>query len=453
MKGQRPRSRVVLALLGGACAAGLAIGLALGVFRDEGGTKVAGDTALPASVPKRVVKPIGRTILVLPEKSRARGDARGRVGVSAKAQERAGFVPGQLLVKFKDGTSQAAQTRLVGRVDGEIDDSVGRIDVGVVDVPSERTNDALRQLEASPAVEYVERDAAVTAFGAPNDPLWPNQWGPAAAQFPDAWGTGSANVLVAVLDTGVDRGHPELQGVVVPGRNVVDPSADTIDRNGHGTASAGVIAARINNRSGQAGVCGVCTILPVKVLNDDNRGTTSDLAAGIIWAADAGARVISMSLGGFAPTQTLTDAITYAAGKGVVLVGAAGNNGSTAPVYPAAYSPVLSVAGTTADNGLYSWSSYGSWVKVSAPGCNVATWVNGGFVNFCGTSSATPLVAGLAALALSARPAAGAAEIEQAIERAATPLPGEIVEYGLVNAQRTLTALGVKSRSGPAARP
>jgi subtilisin family serine protease len=148
-----------------------------------------------------------------------------------------------------------------------------------------------------------------------------------------------------------------------------------------------------------------------------------------------------MSLGGAGTTQTLTDAVDYAARKGVVLVAAAGNSGSAELTYPAAYPDVLSVAGTTESGALYGWSNYGSWVQVAAPGCNTAPWNDGGYVNFCGTSSATPVVAGIAGLVLSSRPDLGGAAVEQAIRDSAVGL-GAAVRYGRVDARGALAALG-----------
>lgn len=394
------------------------------------------------------VKPVGRTILLLPKRRHVPKGTTGNTGTGSASGASAEFVPGQLLVKFKDGTSTRTAARLLNRVDGQGEGTVENLGVQVVTVPKADTVDSLQTLDASPAVAYVERDTAVTAFGVtPNDPLWPNQWGSVVLKLPAAWGatTGSSRVVIAVLDTGVATADPDLQRAVVPGYDVLDGSDDTADANGHGTAAAGEIAARANNATGVAGVCWSCSIMPVKVLDDDTQGTTSALAAGIVWAADHGARVISMSLGTTTPTQTLADAVNYAVSKNIVLVAAAGNNGSADPAYPAAYPDVISVAGTTPDRSLYSWSSYGTWVNLAAPGCNAAPWLNGTYVNFCGTSSATPLVAGIAGLILSARPTAGRADVMSALERTATRLP-DGVQFGLVNAQGALASLGIRPR-------
>src|SRR5439155_14452806 len=141
--------------------------------------------------------------------------------------------------------------------------------------------------------------------------------------------------------------------------------------------------------------------MPVKVLDSHGSGDDTLIAAGIVWAVDHGAQVINLSLGGPATSESLSAAIGYAAAKNVIVVGAAGNSGTTTPFYPAADPRVLSVAATTVADRRYSWSNFGSWVNVTAPGCNVAPLLAGGYGWFCGTSSATPPVTGLGALELS----------------------------------------------------
>jgi hypothetical protein len=155
--------------------------------------------------------------------------------------------------------------------------------------------------------------------------------------------------------------------------------------------------------------------------------------------------VINLSLGGPGSTPELEAALAYASHKGAIVVAAAGNTGTTIPFYPAADVNALSVAATTTADRAYPWSNYGSWVDVAAPGCNVAPALTGGYSLFCGTSSATPIVAGVAALVLSAHSGATPAEIRDAIERSGSPLPG-IVQFGRVDAPRALAALGTAAR-------
>jgi len=321
--------------------------------------------------------------------------------------------------------------------------TIGELGVTVVQMPPEHRDDALRRLEASSAVAHVERDAVLERLDTtPNYTDWPTQWGLRRIDLPAAWDrTRGSNILVAVLDTGVDGDLPDLHDAVVSGYNAVVPGASPTDDNGHGTSVAGIVAARTNNDEGIAGICWTCSVLSIKVLGADGTGDTALVSAGIVRAADAGARVISMSLGGPADDQTLDAAVAYALAKGAIVVAAAGNNGVSTPFYPAAIPGVVSVAATDAADHLYSWSNFGSWVQVAAPGCNPAPSAAGGYVMFCGTSSATPVVAGLIALLVSEQPGADRDTVVGALERTAAPI-GESVRFGRIDAQGAVAALG-----------
>lgn len=434
----RPRVWLLLAL------AVAAVGVTFAALRDEG--REAGPPP-PKTTPDASVGTSLRTVFTAPRYAApGRGRPGGGAGVGAPGAGGVEYVPGRLIVKFADGTSPDVAKRVLARAGADLEARVDPLDVRIVDVPRDETRDAIEAVTASPAVVYVERDVAVQTFGTiPNDTLWGEQWGPLVVDAPNAWdlSRGSPSVVVAVLDTGVDPAHPDLQGSLVAGYDFVNGDADPVDDEGHGTASAGVIAARTNNGSGQAGICWHCSLMAVKVLDAKGEGSMSDVAAGIVWAVDRGARVINMSLGGPATTQTLADAVAYATDKGAVLVAAAGNSGTSEPSYPAALDGVIGVAGTTRTDELYSWSNFGPWVYVAAPGCNVAPYLNGEYVNFCGTSSATPIVAGIAGLILSARPKATRRQVEDALAQSALGL-GSAVRHGRVSAQRALEALGAE---------
>ena len=324
----------------------------------------------------------------------------------------------------------------------EVERTIPAIDSYFVRVGPARQAAAVRILRNSHVVVHAAPDVVTHVLDTtPDDAEWPLQAGLRLVGFPRVWDAsrGSARITVAVVDTGVDPNQADLRGAVVAGANFVDRGAPPNDDYGHGTAVAGIIAARSNNRQGMAGICWLCSIMPVKVLDASGSGDDTQVAAGIVWAADHGAQVVNLSLGAPGGTPELTAALAYAANKGVVVVGAAGNSGTTLPFYPAADGNVLSVAGTTPLDALYPWSNFGSWVDVAAPGCNIAP-ISGAYGGFCGTSSATPVVAGLAALALSAQPAATSEEVVRAIEGAAKALPG-VVRFGRVEAPQTLAAL------------
>jgi subtilisin family serine protease len=249
--------------------------------------------------------------------------------------------------------------------------------------------------------------------------------------------TGSSQVVVGILDTGVDPGQPDLRGKHVAGYDYVNNDQDPSDDNGHGTAVAGVVAASSDNRIGVAGYCWGCRLMPVKVLGADGTGFASCLAQGIVWATDHGARVINASLGSPVNDLTLAAPAQYAWLRGVLVVAAAGNESSPSPDYPAVLPNVLSVSASDHNDRLYAFSNSGA--RVAAPGENSTTGLGGTYVSFLGTSAAAPVVSGIAALAFSLVPSATPGQVEQAIEASAVPIPG--VASGRVDAYAALRTL------------
>jgi subtilisin family serine protease len=320
---------------------------------------------------------------------------------------------------------------VIGRI-GALRADVLRLDGGDPD-------GALALLRADPGVRYAELDGIVRASRVPNDEFLPTQWSVTKTHAGQAWdvSTGSSQVVVGILDTGIDPGQPDLRGKLVGGYDYVNNDQDPSDDNGHGTAVAGVVAASTDNGIGVAGYCWACRLMPVKVLGADGTGFASGLAQGIIWATDHGARVINASLGSPANDLTLADAAEYAWLHGVLVVAAAGNEGSPSPDYPAVLPNVLSVSASDQNDRLYGFSNSGA--RVAAPGENSTTGLGGTYVSFLGTSSAAPVVSGIAALAFSLVPSATPAQVEQAIEASAVPIPG--VASGRVDAYATLHTL------------
>lgn len=302
------------------------------------------------------------------------------------------------------------------------------------------------RLATAPGVRFAEPEGHMEAFAVePDDPSWPDQWANVTIDAPRAWEvtTGSSDVTVAVLDTGV-ADHPEFEGRLLPGRDAVDDTDDASDvsstTSSHGTAVAGILAARGDNATGLAGMCWECQILPVRVLDADGNGRFADIAEGIRWAVDNGADILNMSFGSQSASAAVEDAIRYADANGVALVASAGNYNSTGETWPAAMEEVVGVAASRADDTRFDWSSHGWWADVAAPGCAVGLNRLGGTNSGerCGTSFGTPLVSGIVALLLSDQPDATPAQLRAAVFDGAVDV-GTWVRRGRVDAGRTLT--------------
>ncbi|RXZ77145.1 peptidase S8 [Paenibacillaceae bacterium] len=270
----------------------------------------------------------------------------------------------------------------------------------------------------------------------PNDALYSDyQWNLSSIETERGWNVskGSGDVIVAVLDTGVQLDHPDLQGKTVEGINIVNKTAPPDDDVGHGTHVAGIISATVNNGEGVAGLSWFNNIMPVKVLDDSGAGTTYSVAEGIIWATDNGAKVINLSLGNYASAQFLHDAIRYAYDNDVVIVAASGNDNTERPGYPAAYPEVFAVAATDANGRRASFSNYGDYIDVAAPGASIAsTYPGGQYAALSGTSMASPHVSALAALLRSANPALTNTEVMDIMRSTAMDLGtrGKDIYYG-----------------------
>ena len=286
--------------------------------------------------------------------------------------------------------------------------------------------------------------AGVTTGGAqavvPSDPL-ATSWAYGAANLPAAWDvtTGSDAVVVAVVDSGVQASHPDLAGAVVAGYDFVDLDTDAGDVNGHGTAVAGIAAARANNGLGAAGACWSCRILPLRVLGPEGFARLSTIALAVDYAVEHGAAVVNVSLYGENRNGALEAAIRRARASGVPVVAAAGNEGNATSQYPAAYADAIGVGATDESGALAVYSSRGDWVELAAPGCTPTTQLGGGYGAGCGTSGAAPLVAGIVGLLRARSPLATVTQLEAALAQSASPLAG--VRFGRVDAFAALQRL------------
>ncbi len=332
--------------------------------------------------------------------------------------------------------------RIVHAHDGRVLHSYALLD-NVLSV--EAPVNSLKGLLQNPNIAGFEFDAVAHASGkpAPSQPAQKLPWGVDRIDADLTNGTG-AGVKVCVVDTGIDKDHPDLQKNIVGGKNfvakgaVVDP-AKWDDDNGHGTHVAGTIAA-VDNTVGVVGVAPQASLLAAKVLNRQGSGYISDVIAGIDYCVTSGADVVSMSLGSNSDVQALHNAVDNAYANGVLLAAAAGNNYGGAVSYPAAYDSVVAVSATDSNNNLASFSNVGLQVELAAPGVNIlSTWKDGGYNTISGTSMATPHVSGVAALAIQANPLLSNVEIRALLQSTADDLGAvgkdSFFGYGLVDAE------------------
>ena len=377
--------------------------------------------------------------------------------------------PGRVWVRFKQPQGQALHERASALAGVEVDALVGELNAVIVKVAAGQEAHLAARLAARPDVAYALAIPRAQAQRIPNDEGYSRQWGLAAIRAAEAWDviTGTREIVIAVVDTGVDLSHPDLAAQVwtnpgeVPGNGLDDDGngkvddvhgwhfyqicsstecyamedANVQDDHHHGTHVAGVAAAATDNRMGVAGVAWGARIMPVKVLGSDGEGWYDDIVRGILYAADNGARIINLSLGGPDPFPPLQEALAYARARGALSVAATGNK-SEPVYYPAAYPEAMAVAATDSSDARGSFSNYGPAVSVAAPGVGVESTLPGGqYGLLTGTSVAAPHVAGLAALIWSLHPDYSASQVQRTIELSASDvnaaaLPGRDHQLG-----------------------
>ena len=384
----------------------------------------------------------------------------------------AAYVPDRIVVKFKEGLSSAYIAQLHASQRTTVVGEISQIGVQILSVPPGEVEAKIAALRADPRVEYAEPDYIAQPAYEPNDPYYGNgtQWGPQKISAPQAWdlSTGDSKVVIAVVDFGVDLQHPDLatkmwtnpgeipdNGLDDDGNDYVDDvygwdfandDHDPQDDYGHGTHVAGITAAATDNGVGIAGVAFNSSIMAVKV-GDGTTGTAaySDIAYGIMYAADNGAKAINLSLGGYFYSALLEAVVNYAWDAGCVVVGAVGNNNVSDSFYPAAYDNVIGVSATNQNDAKASWSNYGSYISVAAPGVSIySTYWNSGstYAYMSGTSMSAPHVAGLAGLLFAQDGNRSNATVRSLIESTADDLGDagwdQYYGYGRINAYKAL---------------
>ncbi len=392
------------------------------------------------------------------------------------------YVPGRVLVKLR-GEQTALDTLLSDNtLPGTHIEPIGVIrplGVHILKVPQGREEDIAYRLQKHPLVRYAEPDYIYhTLTTRPNDTYYSQyQWQLPHIGAETAWDTttGDSSIIIAVLDTGVDLGHPDLASKLVSGYDFINNDDNPDDDEGHGTHVAGIAAAASNNNTGIAGVSWGARIMPVKVLNEEGSGPNSDIAQGVIWAVDHGADILNMSLGGESESATLRDAVTYAYEHGALVVAAAGNSyqEGNRTNYPAAYEHVLAVAATNDRDEHARYSNSGDYVDVAAPGGDpdgnsdddprhwiLSTFYRSSGNNYAwmsGTSQAAPHVAGLAALLLTLDPTLSPDDLTDIIEDTAVDVesPGwdEFSGYGRIDMAAAVAAVLATPTPTPTAPP
>ncbi|TCV85456.1 MULTISPECIES: S8 family serine peptidase [Methylomonas] len=364
---------------------------------------------------------------------------------------------GQILVQPKAGLPKAEFEKILRFNGSYIAENIGSSAIHIINVPENAEAAVARALSKNPHIEFAELDMAVPLSAVPNDPQFANAWHLSKIQSPNAWDVSKADgITIAILDSGVDGTHPDLAAHMVPGWNAVDSGSVTADINGHGTAVAGAAAAVTNNASGVAGVAWNAKIMPIRITNDaGGYAYWSDVARGLNWAVDNGADVANLSYAA-SDSATVASAAQYMRSKGGLVLVAAGNDGLDPGL--ADNINLIVVSATDANDAKASFSNYGKYIDVAAPGVSILTTNNGGtYAAWYGTSLATPVAAGVVALIQAANPKLTPDNVEKILKSSADKVSGVNFDpnygygYGRVNAANAIkTAINTVSSDSQA---
>lgn len=367
------------------------------------------------------------------------------------------YVPGQLMIRVKNGIAQNVLEQNLAQNNARIIDRIPEINILVLQVPTGTENQTVQNLIQSGVVEYAERDEIFHYNWVPNDPGLSQQYAIKKIQAEAAWDiTKGSGIKVGLIDSGLQTNHPDLVGRIAATQNY-SGEATLDDKIQHGTHTAGTITASTNNGVGIAGTCPECQIAFVKL---GNNTSSSNIAKGITWTTDQGVKVINMSLGTpGACNQSVQTAINYAWGKGAVPVVSAGNESSNQPQSPASCTNVISVAATDANDKKASFSNYGNWVTVTAPGVNIyATFPGSTYKNLSGTSMSAPVTSAVVAMIWSTSYGTSPAAVKQRLCDTADKISGtgsnwQCGRVNLLNAVKSATTPSTAPSSAPSTAP
>ena len=364
-------------------------------------------------------------------------------GVAA-AQSGGPFVEGRILVMPKAGMPAHALEKVLKEHGASRSAKVGKNGLRVVELAPGQEQATVERLARHPHIKFAEVDEVV-APAAVNDPYAGSAWHLDHIGATSAWSSSTGSgVKIAIIDTGVDGTHPDLKDRMLPGYNFYSNNTDTRDVYGHGTAVAGTAAATLNNGIGVAAVAGKASIIPIRISDATGYASWSTVAKGLTWAADQGARVANISYVGVTASSSVRSAAEYMRSKGGLVVVAAGNNNKSES-FPATTS-MIPVSATNASDQKTSFSSWGSFVAMSAPGEGIWTTVRGGsYQTWKGTSIATPVTSAVIALMMARKPTLSGAQIEKALFDSAVDLGAAgrdaVFGYGRVDAAAALAAV------------
>lgn len=333
------------------------------------------------------------------------------------------FAKGRILVQPKVDVGDLEVGELLSAHGGKVKSKIEGINVYIVELPENANEKAIAALLAhNPKFNFAEVDSVVTAVQLTDDPLYANQWHLPKINAPSAWDLSTgAGVTIAILDTGVDGTHPDLAARMVPGFNTYDNNTNTADVEGHGTMCAGTAAAIGNNSVGTTGVAWNANIMPIRISDRRARGYSSTIAAGITWAGDHGAKIASISFGPLNGSSTVISAAQYFQGKGGVVLNSGGNSGVLESYANTEY--MITVAATDPNDARTSWSTYGNFIDITAPGLEIWTTTRGGgYSNPSGTSFSCPLTAGVVALMFSINPTLSPIQIQNILSSTSVDL-------------------------------